>query len=70
MLRSCPRNQIRMKFRGFRARLLDREGQALLETVMTTGFLVSIAIVLNKLLGPVILEAFEKISKALSSVGP
>jgi hypothetical protein len=45
-------------------------GQAFLETVMVTGFLVAIAVVLNRLFGPVILEAFEKISKALSSVGP
>jgi membrane-associated protease RseP (regulator of RpoE activity) len=35
-----------------------------------TGFLVAIAVVLNRLFGPVILEAFEKISEALSSVGP
>jgi hypothetical protein len=46
------------------------EGQALFETVMVTGFLVAIAIVINRLFGPVILEAFENISKALSSVGP
>jgi hypothetical protein len=45
-------------------------GQAFLETVMVTGFLVSIAVALNRLFGPVILEAFEKISEALSSVGP
>jgi hypothetical protein len=45
-------------------------GQAFLETVMVTGFLVAIAVVLNRLFGPVILEAFEKISEALSSVGP
>jgi hypothetical protein len=37
---------------------------------MVTGFLVAIAVVLNRLFGPVILEAFEKISKALASVGP
>ena len=45
-------------------------GQAFLETVMVTAFLVAIAVVLNRLFGPVILEAFEKISEALSSVGP
>jgi hypothetical protein len=45
-------------------------GQAFLETVMVTGFLVAIAVVLNRLFGPVILQAFEKISEALSSVGP
>jgi hypothetical protein len=45
-------------------------GQALLETVMSVGFLVAIAIAMNKMLPPVILEAFEKIATALSSVGP
>jgi hypothetical protein len=45
-------------------------GQAFLETVMVTGFLVAIAVVLNRLFGPVILDAFENISRALSSVGP
>ncbi len=59
-----------MTARGLRARLSREEGQALLETVMVTGFLVAIAVVLNRLFGPVILEAFEKISEALSSVGP
>jgi hypothetical protein len=55
-------------------RLVERirtiRGQALLETVMATGFLVAIAVVLNELLGPVILDAFEKIALKLSSVGP
>jgi hypothetical protein len=51
-------------------RLRGSRGQALLETVMTTGFLVAIAIVLNKLLGPVILDAFEKVAEKLASVGP
>jgi hypothetical protein len=51
-------------------RLRGSQGQALLETVMTTGFLVAIAIVLSKLLGPVILDAFEKIAEKLASVGP
>jgi hypothetical protein len=59
-----------MTGRGLRARLRRVEGQALFETVMVTGFLVAIAIVINRLFGPVILEAFENISKALSSVGP
>ena len=45
-------------------------GQALIETVMATGFLVAIAIALNKMIAPVVLDAFEKISKALSAVGP
>ncbi len=55
---------------GLRARLRSEEGQAFLETVMVTAFLVAIAVALNRLFGPVILEAFEKISEALSSVGP
>jgi hypothetical protein len=59
-----------MTARGLRARLRREEGQAFLETVMVTAFLVAIAVVLNRLFGPVILEAFEKISEALSSVGP
>ena len=70
MLYSYPRNHPRMTARGLRARLRREEGQAFLETVMVTGFLVAIAVVLNRLFGPVILEAFEKISEALSSVGP
>ncbi|MGH9318696.1 MAG: hypothetical protein ACRD3V_02245 [Vicinamibacteria bacterium] len=59
-----------MTIRGWVARLRREQGQALLETVMTTAFLVAIAVVLNRLFGPVILEAFEKISEALSAVGP
>ena len=47
-----------------------QRGQALIETVMTTGFLVAIAVVFNKLLRPVVIDAFEKIALALSSVGP
>ena len=70
MIYSYPRNHSRMTGRGLRARLRREEGQAFLETVMVTGFLVAIAVVLNRLFGPVILEAFEKISEALSSVGP
>ena len=70
MLYSYRRNQSRVSARGLRARLRRENGQAFLETVMVTGFLVAIAVVLNRLFGPVILEAFEKISKALSSVGP
>lgn len=41
-----------------------------METVMAVGFLVAIAVAMNKMLRPVILEAFEKIATALSSVGP
>ena len=52
------------------ARSRSEHGQALIETVMATGFLVAIAIALNGMLRPVVLEAFEKIAKALSSVGP
>jgi len=59
-----------MTARRLCARVRRQEGQAFLETVMVTGFLVAIAVVLNRMFGPVILEAFEKISKALSAVGP
>lgn len=45
-------------------------GQALLETVLATAFLVAIALAINKIVGPVVLDAFEKIAKALASVGP
>lgn len=48
----------------------SEKGQALLETVMATGFLVAIAIAMNKLLRPVVVDAFEKIAAALASVGP
>jgi hypothetical protein len=62
---------LRARLRRQDGRLLSAsEGQALIETVMATGFLVAIAIALNKMLAPVVLEAFEKISKALSAVGP
>ena len=58
-------------FRALRESMKSRQsGQAMLETVMTTAFLVAIAVVINKLLGPVLLDAVEKIGKALSSVGP
>lgn len=48
----------------------DERGQAFVELVMTTGFLVAIAIVLNKLFRPVVIDAFERIATALSAVGP
>ena len=48
----------------------SEKGQALLETVMSVGFLVTIAIAMNKMLRPIVVEAFEKIATALSSVGP
>ena len=48
----------------------SEKGQALLETVMSVGFLVTIAIAMNKMLRPIVVEAFEKIASALSSVGP
>lgn len=53
-----------------RAKLGAREGQAVVETVMTTGFLVALALVLDKALGPIVVKAFENVAKALSSVGP
>ena len=56
---------------AFGRKKLDAEkGQALLETVMSVGFLVAIAIAMNKMLRPIVVEAFEKIATALSSVGP
>ena len=48
----------------------SEKGQALIETVMSVGFLVAIAIAMNKMLRPIVVEAFEKIANALSSVGP
>ena len=57
-------------FRRLKIRRGDHQGQAFLETMMITAFLVAIAIVMNGLLGPVVLEAFEKISEKLASVGP
>ena len=57
-------------FRRLKRRLGDHQGQAFLETMMVTAFLVAIAIVMNGLFGPVVLEAFEKISEKLASVGP
>ena len=48
----------------------SEKGQALIETVMSVGFLVAIAIAMNKMLRPIVVEAFEKIATALSSVGP
>lgn len=53
-----------------RHRRRSEKGQALLETVMSVGFLVAIAIAMNKMLRPIVVEAFEKIALALSSVGP
>ncbi len=61
-----------LRRRAGRIRVLSRveSGQALVETVMVTGMLVVIAIFLTKLIRPVLLDAFEKISKALATVGP
>ena len=59
-----------MKKVFFCRRNRSQKGQALVETVMAVGFLVAIAVAINKLLRPVVLEAFEKIATALSSVGP
>ncbi len=52
------------------AKVRARDGQALVETVMTTGFLVALALVLDKSLIPIVVKAFDHIAKALSSVGP
>ena len=35
----------------------SEKGQALLETVMSVGFLVAIAIAMNKMLSPIVVEA-------------
>jgi len=48
----------------------SERGQAFVETVLSTGFLVAMAIAINKLLRPVLVEAFEAITLALSSVAP
>jgi hypothetical protein len=69
-LRADPAGRLRVASAGHAGARRAEAGQAFLETVMATGFLVAIAVVLNRLFGPVILEAFEKISEALSSVGP
>lgn len=65
MLPRCMHNA-----RFGRKTLGSEKGQALLETVMSVGFLVGMAVAMNKMLRPIVLEAFEKIAAALSSVGP
>ena len=59
-----------LRARGRDQTASGQAGQALLETVLSTGFLVAMAIALNRMLRPVLVEAFEKISSALSAVGP
>lgn len=58
------------RLRQRRGELCADSGQAFLETVLATAFLVAIALAMNKILGPVVLDAFEKVAKAISSVGP
>ena len=58
------------RLRHYRQRSADQRGQALVETVMATGFLVALAIFINKTLGPIVLEAFENIAQALARIGP
>ncbi|GMR23556.1 MAG: hypothetical protein BMS9Abin37_1997 [Acidobacteriota bacterium] len=65
---SLPRSRKNARFG--RKELDSEKGQALLETVMSVGFLVAIAIAMNKMLRPIVVEAFEKIASALSAVGP
>ena len=60
----------RLRVASGRMRSASETGAALLETVMSGGFLVGIAIVMNKMLQPVVVQAFEKIAAALASVGP
>lgn len=67
---SCRRLRSLWSARFGRKELDSEKGQALVETVMSVGFLVAIAIVMNKMLRPIVVEAFEKIATALSSVGP
>jgi hypothetical protein len=64
------RTGLRFLERTLPARARARDGQALVETVMTTGFLVALALVLDKSLIPIVVKAFDHIAKALSSVGP
>jgi hypothetical protein len=45
-------------------------GQSTLELQMLLGLLVAMAILVNRLLSPVVLEAFKKIAKAMTSWGP
>ena len=59
-----------MALRRLKRRRGYHQGQAFVETMMATAFLVAIAIVINELFAPVVLEAFEKISEKLASVGP
>ena len=68
---SCRRLRSTTWSASFGSMEVDSEkGQALIETVMSVGFLVAIAIAMNKMLRPIVVEAFEKIANALSSVGP
>lgn len=62
--------RLRTRVVSLASRARAREGQALVETVMTTGFLVALALVLDKTLIPIVAKAFEHIANALSSVGP
>jgi hypothetical protein len=48
----------------------NEQGQSVLELVMITGFVVSIAVFAHALLAPVILEAFVKASEVVSAIGP
>ncbi|MGH9461113.1 MAG: hypothetical protein ACRD1X_07830 [Vicinamibacteria bacterium] len=45
-------------------------GQSTLELQMLLGLLVAMAILVNRLLSPVVLEAFKKIAEAMTSLGP
>lgn len=42
----------------------------MVEFVMLTGLVVSIAVFIHALLAPVILEAFVKVAEAVSAIGP
>jgi hypothetical protein len=45
-------------------------GQSLVEALMVLGVVVAIAIVINSLLHPIVIDAFKKMSDNLSAVGP
>ena len=67
---SCARHRSRPNNERGAKRRRSEDGQAFLETVMSTAFLVVIAIAMSKMLRPIVVEAFEKIATALSAVGP
>jgi hypothetical protein len=45
-------------------------GQTVLEWMMLTGFVVTIAVFVNALLTPVVIKAFQSVAEAVSAIGP